>query len=231
METAFRQHTARLGGTAGVLAAAALLISPGTAAADDTDDAPVVVGSCATTLRDADGTPLTVDAGALLGGPGVLDIGLGKDSDALLSLPVQQTLDRLGVTEAELVVNTAGEICDTAKTTVNGLTASLRQALPAEQPTEPTEPTPEEPADPAPAPEPAPAPAPEPQQPPAGGSEPDLAPAPIGLLHAGYFPNAGQAESRSGLDSAAVRLPPPSRPPHRLRARVSATRTRDAHPP
>ncbi|EHR53854.1 hypothetical protein SacmaDRAFT_5740 [Saccharomonospora marina XMU15] len=219
METAFRQHTARLGGTAVVMAAAALLVSPGTAAADDTEDGPVVVGSCATALRDAEGTPLTFDAGALLGRPGVVDVGLGKDSDALLSLPLRQTLDRLGVTEAELVVSMAGEICETAKTTVNGLTASLRQALPAERPTEPTTP-PAEPAEPPTEPAPAepadPAPAPEPPRAPAAGPEPDLAPAPIAFVHAGHFTDAGQTGPRSSVDSAALppaaAVPPPAPP-------------------
>lgn len=216
METASRQYAARLGATTGLLAAAVVLASPGTAIAegtDDTADSPVVVGSCDATLRDADGTPLILDAGALLGQPGVLDIGLSQDSDTLLSLPVKQALADLGISKAELVISTAGEICDTGKATVNELAGTLLQALPGD---EPAAPEPTEPGDPPPSPSPSPEPAPEAPENGPGELAPETGPDTTNFLHTGYTPDLGQAdlfsasEATIGPPAAAV---PPQAPP------------------
>lgn len=231
METVFRQHATRLGATGGLLAVAVVLISPGTASAeptesaagthtaDNTADSPVVVGSCEATLRDSDGAPLTVDAGALLGQPGVLDVGLGKDSGSLLSLPVKEALGDLGISEAELLVSTAGELCDTGKVTVNELTGTLRQALPEGEPGEPDpgdpgEPT--DPGDPAPVPEPAPAPAPEAPNNPTDELAADASPGATNFLQAGYVPGAGQAGFFTAPEQTVVppaAAVPPAAPP------------------
>ncbi|MGH3452239.1 MAG: hypothetical protein ACRDQW_16265, partial [Haloechinothrix sp.] len=58
-----------------LLASLAAVGLPGTAAADDT-----VRGDCAATVASADGDPITVDVGALLGRGGVVDVGLGSDA-------------------------------------------------------------------------------------------------------------------------------------------------------
>ncbi|PXY31622.1 hypothetical protein [Prauserella muralis] len=151
MGSGFRRQVRRVGTAGVVLAAAFLLASPGSAHAAE----PVVAGSCDATLKGEDGKPLTVDLGAAANSPGVLDVGLGSGSGALVSLPVSDALDRLGVSRADLVVDPAGRICDTGQRTLNTVAAPVQQALPEEgvvppppPPEGPDEPEPDDPGDP-----------------------------------------------------------------------------------
>lgn len=116
-----------------LLASLAAVGLPGTAAADDT-----VRGDCAATVASADGDPITVDVGALLGHGGVVDVGLGSDApgsgDAgdtpALSLPVADTADTLGTDGVPVVPDTATEGCEGVKTTLNTVGGTTRSVLP-----------------------------------------------------------------------------------------------------
>ncbi|WP_026360544.1 hypothetical protein [Amycolatopsis nigrescens] len=123
---------------------------------------PALHGDCAATLHDKDGKPLTLDAGALLGQPGQLDVGLGsesagggEDGKPLLSLPVSDTVDALGVNKVPVVNDATTGVCEVAKPTVNGLSDGLQNltpddnqpAPPGDEPKPPTPPTPTPPPD------------------------------------------------------------------------------------
>ncbi|MEU6644943.1 hypothetical protein ABZ863_20605 [Saccharomonospora sp. NPDC046836] len=177
MGTGAQRYIARLGVAGIALTATALLALPGTATA-----APVVAGSCDATLEGADGAPLTLDLGAALNAPGVLGVGLGSGSDAALSLPVKDLLDGLGVSRAEPVAATLGEVCATGQNAVNALTAPVQGVLPE----------PPSPADPAP-------PSEEPESP---GQPAPVAPAPEDP--APVTPGAGG----TGVGSTALPVPP-----------------------
>ncbi|MFI6029109.1 hypothetical protein [Amycolatopsis magusensis] len=144
------KHANRIG-TVGfmvaVSAAYASMALPGTAGAAEGAD-PVLVGKCAATLKAENGKPLTVDLGALANAPGLLDLGLGSNSPGgngkhrpLLSLPVKEALDGLGISRTGLVVDSVGAICDTAKATINAVGATTQNLLGADE-TEPGDPDP-----------------------------------------------------------------------------------------
>ncbi|WP_222844510.1 hypothetical protein [Saccharomonospora sp. CUA-673] len=142
--------------TASVVALGSLGIG-GVASAQEDAEPEFIRGECASTLKGEDGEPLTLDTlAAINGGEGLAGIGTGEGSDALVTLPVKELLAGLGINRAEVVVDSLGQICDTAQSTANTTVNALRA------PTTPDEPEPE--------PEPAPEPAPEPQP------EPDPAP-------------------------------------------------------
>ncbi|MFF5985800.1 hypothetical protein [Prauserella flavalba] len=149
MGSGFQRHVVRLGTVGVTLTTSALLLLPGTASAEAEEGA-VVVGECDATLKGEDGKPLTVDLGAAVNQPGLLDLGLGSESGALLSLPVKEALDGLGVSDADLVVNPLGQVCDTTQTTVNALTAPVQDVLPNPAPGEPSPEDPEDPEQPGP---------------------------------------------------------------------------------
>lgn len=165
---------------------------------------PVLAGSCASTLRGEEGLPLTVDLPAAVNAPGVADIALGAEVHAAVRLPVKESLDALGVSDAGVVASPLVQACELSRRAVNGLAAPVQEVLPstgrpdkparpdAPKPrpgepgepgdaapveTEPAEPDPEEtrPAEPAPA-------EPEPGEEPAAS---ELAPAPSGPEPAG----------------------------------------------
>ncbi|MEU3272239.1 hypothetical protein ABZ639_15460 [Saccharomonospora sp. NPDC006951] len=175
MGSGFRPHCKRFGTTGVLVAVSALsvqLLAPGVASAAE----PVVVGSCSQTLKGDDGKPLTLDIGSAFNAPNLLDVGLSGDSDALLSLPVKETLRGLGVSETGLVVDTAGRLCDTVADTVNRAAAPVQRAVPDPNPVVPAPPdipSPEEP------PEEEPPPAPEEPAPGAPGEEPAPPPPPV----------------------------------------------------
>ncbi|UJW34135.1 hypothetical protein L3Q67_10435 [Saccharothrix sp. AJ9571] len=144
------KHANRIG-TVGfmvaVSAAYASMALPGTAGAAEGAD-PVIVGKCAATLKGENGKPLTVDLGALANAPGLLDLGLGSKAPGgngkpkpLLSLPVKEALDGLGISKTGLVVDSVGAICATVKTTINTVGATTQSLLGADE-TEPDDPTP-----------------------------------------------------------------------------------------
>lgn len=115
----------RIGAVGFMVAMSAALTLPGTANAAEGVD-PVIVGECDATLKGENGKPLTLDLGAAANAPGLLDLGLSSKSPGgngkakpLLSLPVKEALDGLGISKTGLVVDTAGTICDTAQTTAN----------------------------------------------------------------------------------------------------------------
>ncbi|ASR38768.1 hypothetical protein BAY61_31450 [Prauserella marina] len=156
MGSGFRPHGRRFG-TAGVLVAVSALsvqlLAPGVASAAE----PVVVGSCSRTLNGDDGKPLTLDIGSAVNAPGLLDVGLGADSGALLSLPVKETLKGLGISETGPVVDTAGRLCDTVTDLANRAAAPVQRAIPEPNPVvppRPEKPAPEEPPSEEPPPEP-----------------------------------------------------------------------------
>lgn len=163
MSTGVGRQVRRIAAT-GIAATVCALGLSGVASAE-----PVIVGSCASTVKGEDGEPLTVDLLAAGNAPGVVGVGLGTESDAAIRLPVKEVVDTLGLSHADLVVNPLGQVCDVGQDTVNTLMAPVQEALPApEQPGEPEAPSPEqpEPDDPGAAPEPAPVPdAPEPDVP------------------------------------------------------------------
>lgn len=127
---------------------------------------PVVDGSCDATVHGGtERKPLRVDAGALLNQPDVLDVGLGAESDALVALPVKETVDGLGVSEVEPVSEPVAGVCDGAQGMVNTLAAPVQNLVPGRE--DPAPPPPES-GGPGPG-DPAPEPGPEP-----GGPGPDV---------------------------------------------------------
>ncbi|KMS91468.1 hypothetical protein ACZ91_09570 [Streptomyces regensis] len=169
----------------------------------------VIEGECASLLKGKEGEPLTVDALAAVNAEGVAGIGTGEESSergALLSLPLKETLDGLGISRAKVVVNPLGQICDTAQSTVNAV-ASVPREL-----TKPTPEEPEEPEQPAPEdPEPEPEPAPEPEQPdepetPGNGDSAPGAPDHLDDLDLAAEPVPGPGAVAAPLDP--VSLPP-----------------------
>ncbi|MBK1784624.1 hypothetical protein [Prauserella cavernicola] len=170
MGSGFRRHVARLGTVGITLTTSALLLLPSTAFAEGE----VVVGECDATLKGEDGKPLTVDLGAAVNQPGLLDLGLGSDSGALLSLPVKEALDGLGLSSADVLVNPLGEVCDVTQDTVNTLAAPVQEVLPNPQEEAPEAPEAPAPDDPAPG-EPEPG-EPEPEQPAPGNPDAPGAP-------------------------------------------------------
>ncbi|AXB46304.1 hypothetical protein [Amycolatopsis albispora] len=125
----------RIGAVGFMVAVSAALTLPGTANAAEGVD-PVIVGECDATLKGENGKPLTVDLGAAANAPGLLDLGLSSKSPGgngkakpLLSLPVKEALDGLGISKTGLVVDTAGTICDTAQTTTNAVGATTQGLL------------------------------------------------------------------------------------------------------
>ncbi|MBB3662787.1 hypothetical protein FB384_001691 [Prauserella sediminis] len=142
----------------------------------------VIEGECDATVKGDDGEPLTVDAGAAAGAEGLAGIGTGSEAeDTLVSLPLKETLAGTGLSETGVVVDSLGQVCDTAQSTVNTLGATTRDVTDG---LTPDEPAPEEPADPPqpgdPQPEPDPSPAPERPAPGEGEDVPeaDVPPAP-----------------------------------------------------
>ncbi|WP_158879573.1 hypothetical protein [Amycolatopsis anabasis] len=131
--------TARRVSTLGfAVAASAALVLPGTASAAPGPD-PLLHGDCHATLKDKDGRPVTVDVGALVDKPGLLDLGLGsestgagKDGKPLLSLPVSDLVHGLGLSNVPVVNEAATVVCDTAKTAGNGVAGALESALPGD---------------------------------------------------------------------------------------------------
>ena len=184
----------RIGAVGFMVAMSAALTLPGTANAAEGVD-PVIVGECDATLKGANGKPLTVDLGAAANAPGLLDLGLsskspggnGKDKP-LLSLPVKEALDGLGISKTGLVVDTAGTICDTAQTTANTVGETTQTLLGADE-TEPG--TPPDDGGPDPQPEP-----PTEDEPPAEG--------PVETTPGGGDATGGDASS--GIDSSFLPL-------------------------
>lgn len=99
---------------------------------------PTVAGSCDATLTSADGDPITVDAGAAAGEPGVLDIGLssaskgtgGADDPTVVNVPVEDALELVGAKDAPVVSEAAADGCDTVALTLNSTSATTQSILP-----------------------------------------------------------------------------------------------------
>lgn len=123
----------RLGTTGAALAV--LVLSPPGSAAAATD--PVVSGGCPSTVSGEDGSPLTVDAGALLNADGGLAVGLGARSEAPLSLPVGDAVSDLGLDDLDVTSEAVEDLCETGQDTVNALTDPVQEALPGNQPENP----------------------------------------------------------------------------------------------
>lgn len=140
-----------------VIACVGAVGMPGLAGAADSS-VPTAAGSCAATMATADTDDLTVDAGAPLGTPGVLDIGLGSsaqgtggaDDQTLVSLPVGDTVDALGVAEVSAVAEPLTEGCESVKATLNSVGEQAQKVLwvskpaavepaPSDDPSEPSE--------------------------------------------------------------------------------------------
>ncbi|WP_253859398.1 hypothetical protein [Prauserella alba] len=130
--------------------------------AERQDTAPKVIeGECDATLKGDNGEPLTVDVGAAAGAEGLAGIGTGSESEGtLVSLPLKETLRGAGLNETGVVVDSLGQVCDTAQGTVNTLGATTRDVTDGLTPDEPSPEQPgddpEQPGDPQPEPEPAP---------------------------------------------------------------------------
>lgn len=136
----FRQPV-QAGGAVLTLAVGALLLGSGNAAAQSADA--TVVDSCETTLKDQDGQVLAIDLRAAVNSSEVLGLSLGSGT-GLLPLSLEDVLDQDDVNAAgaeELVVNTAGEICDTSQASATTLTELLQATSSGS-----TDPTPESPA-------------------------------------------------------------------------------------
>lgn len=140
------------------------------------DTAPKVIeGECDSTLKGRGGQPLTVDVGAAASAEGIAGIGTESGTEGtLVSLPLKETLAATGVSESGVVVDSLGQVCDTAQGTVNALGGTTRSVTDGLTPDEPGDP--DQPGDPQPDP------APDPEQPaPGEGGEgapgPDVPPA------------------------------------------------------
>lgn len=150
-------------------------------------EAAVIQGECDATLTGDDGEPLIVDPGAALGAEGLAGIGTSSGSEpTLVSLPLTEALAGLNLGEDGLVVDSLGQVCDTAQGTVNTLGATTNQAVDGlTDAITPDEPAPEEPGEPEqpgdPQPDPQPEPAPNPERPAPGDGDQnggDASPAP-----------------------------------------------------
>ncbi|RZQ65063.1 hypothetical protein [Amycolatopsis suaedae] len=133
-----RRTIGRAGGIAIATLVAAALALPGTASADVGVD-PMIVDSCDATLKGKNGKPLTIDLGAPVDAPGLLTVGLGSkskgtngNSKPLLSLPVKEALDGLGISKNRLVADTAGRLCDTTKSAGNEVSGLTQSVLPTD---------------------------------------------------------------------------------------------------
>ncbi len=125
-------------GTTGAALAVLVLGWPGTAAATGpVVSGPVVSGDCAATVSGEDGSPLTVDAGALLNADGGLAVGLGTRSEAPLSLPVADATSELRLDDLGVASDAVEDLCETGQDTVNAATEPVQEALPGHQPENP----------------------------------------------------------------------------------------------
>lgn len=137
-------------GSGAVLLGAAVcaLALPVAAHAEEGPD-PIISGDCAATFAhpdDADGTPLTADAGAAAEAPGVLTVGTGSESvgtnkhaEPLVTLAASDTLDAVGVSGTPVVSDTASGVCRVAKPVVNGAGGAVQDIVPGDDVTEPGE--------------------------------------------------------------------------------------------
>lgn len=124
-----------------VIACVGAVGMPGVAGATDSAVA-TAAGNCAATVATADTDDLTVDAGAPLGTPGVVDIGLGSSSEGtggavdetLVSLPVGDTVDALGVADVSAVSEPLTEGCESVKTTLNSVGEQAQKLLRVSKP-------------------------------------------------------------------------------------------------
>jgi hypothetical protein len=124
----------RAAGASGI-ALSALLVSPAVATADEQD--PVLPGSCQATVAGADGAALALDAGAPLDLPGLLTLGLGADSATtgpLLTLPLRETVDGLGVSRLPIVPEVASGSCAVVQGFADGTGNAVQALLPGEGP-------------------------------------------------------------------------------------------------
>lgn len=166
------------GVTAILLAGLASLMTAGPAYAGE----PVIAGDCDATVAAEDGEALTVDAGAVVGREGVVDIGLGSTSagtggedgekaEPLVAVPVADvvevadgavldTVEKTVSDTDEPVSDTAVAGCETVTKTVNQVGETAQRAVSVQALSAgPLAPKPE----PEPEPEPAPEPEPEPE--------------------------------------------------------------------
>ncbi|WP_026455427.1 hypothetical protein, partial [Saccharomonospora iraqiensis] len=126
-------------GTTGAALAVLVLGWPGTAAAatGPVVSGPVVSGDCPATVSGEDGSPLTVDVGALLNADGTLALGLGTRSEAPVSLPVADAVSELGLDDLGVASDAVEDLCGTGQDTVNAVTEPVQEALPGHQPENP----------------------------------------------------------------------------------------------
>lgn len=125
----------RVGALGFVVAASAGLFFTNSASAAPGPD-PLLKGDCEATVSAKDGTPVTVDVGALVNRPGAVDLGLGtKSTNAtggkpLLNLPVTDALDALGITKVPGLRDVTTGVCKPVQTLANKAAGGV-QALAA----------------------------------------------------------------------------------------------------
>lgn len=153
------------GVTAILLAGLASLMTSGWAYADEA----VISGDCDATVAAEDGEALTVDAGAVVGRGGVLDIGLGstasgtggEDDEPLVAVPVSDVVEvadgavlepaaeetavvsDAAVAGCETVTKTVNQVGETAQRTLSGQALSAGPLAPKPKPKPEPEPEPE----------------------------------------------------------------------------------------
>lgn len=149
--------TRALATTAGAMVLTVLSVG-GTPAWADTA---AVAGDCAATLAAEEGTDLTVDPGALVRAPGVLDLGLGStaagaggtEDPTVVSIPLADAAGALG---AEAVSDATEPVCDAVQDTAGEVQRTTQRALAVVAPAERPDPRPhpagdtDAPGDPAP---------------------------------------------------------------------------------
>ncbi|WP_019810949.1 hypothetical protein [Saccharomonospora halophila] len=126
-------------GTTGAALAVLVLGWSGTAAAatGPVVSGPVVSGDCPATVSGEDGSPLTVDVGALLNADGTLAVGLGARSEAPVALPVADAVSELDLDDLGVASDAVEDLCGTGQDTVNAVTEPVQETLPGHQPENP----------------------------------------------------------------------------------------------
>lgn len=165
--------------TAILLAGLASLMTSGWAYADE----PVISGDCDATIAAEEGEALTVDAGAVVGREGVLDIGLGSTAsgtgdegdEPVVAVPAADVVEVLepAADETPAVSDAVVADCETVTKSVNHVGDTARRALSVQALSAgPLAPKPK----PKPKPEPKPEPEPEPEPAPVEENQDDAYP-------------------------------------------------------